>query len=512
MGTPYDELSDPQKALRSARAGARARGDETVESMDGKQITRRSSYDILTGGGHAFPPGRAVPSQPPTVWSDLHPDEQAAVQRRVQAGAEAVVGTYNRKSRGRAVNEEVTQVPDMHMDAVAGRFRELRETADQAAVAHTRATGEMVMPRGFDWYPEHNQDFEAVSNASGIPKDRTIAAGARVSPRNDPKKSELRGVERMADIVSDSTPPVTARVSRAAARHVRTVQTAEKARSSGQKANPVAPPQGEIGNVGDLSSEEIAVLGSVSGAARGTPDVSPELLGKLGLPKDGPKGQRLHPGLDPLRPLGALKGRENVRKAVDILRGDDMLGSHSDPLGNPGKITSYSQTTAQASPEAHVTQDYNWMVEHHGKAGDPFMLPFADTPSSAQDTWQESAALGVTEISRDKPEVDAFRRVSEKKGGEKYGADVSGDDARHAFLNEAQRRSLHGTTTPLSAGQSMTWHAQRDERTAAKDTPFDTPHPTALRIFNQLNEQPEAVTPPPRSRAHSRQPELFGGY
>ena len=403
----------------------------------------------------------AVPSNNPLMYSDLTQREIKDHERRMRETASALRGAQFGEDG--PVATRVEGASSMTTDAIAGRFDRRITNAENRAVAKTAEKGDLYIPAGLTWYYEHNKRFGDISNDTGVSKDRAIAAGAKVSPANDPEKTEVPAVRRISEFVSD--PSRTVDVSSQASAHVHQAQTKKNARDKQRQADPTRIPSTEHA-VGDMDAHAIALLGSVSGAVHGDKkgQVPASAARDLGFSEENiAAGGYLHKGLKDFRPLGAVRNRQNVETATNIIKGNTTWDElHPSPMDQPGKTTSYAIVSDAADNDlGRLSEEYNAAVHLHGESGMQYMLPFGGTETSAQDFWQKEAAAGV-EYDRDnagKPFASAWDSALPKG---KESPDLAKDNVTHAILNEANFRSVKNRPYTMGAAQSINWHDVRE--------------------------------------------------
>lgn len=406
----------------------------------------------------------AVPSSNPLMYSDLTQREIKDHERRMRETASALRGAQFGKDG--PVATRVEGASSMTTDAIAGRFDRRITNAENRALAKTAETGDLYIPAGLTWYYEHNKRFEDIANDTGVSKDKAIAAGAKVSPAVDPVKTEVPAVRRISEFVSD--PSRTVDVSSQASAHVHQAQTKENARNKQRRANPTrVDPTEHV--VSDMDADAIAVLGSISGTRHGDKEgqVPASNARDLGFSEeDITEGEYLHDKLKDFRPLAAVRNRENVENATNLIKGNTTWDeSHPSPMDQPGKTTSYAISGDAADNNlGRLSEEYNAAVHLHGESGMQYMLPFGGTETSAQDFWQKESAVGV-EYDRDKagkPFASAWDSALPKG---KESPDLAKDNVTHAILNEANFRSIKNRPYTMAAAQSANWHDVREHNT-----------------------------------------------
>jgi hypothetical protein len=395
------------------------------------------------------------------MYSDLTQREIKDHERRMREGASALRGAQFGEDGPTATRVEGAS--SMTTDAIAGRFDRRITNAENRAVAKTAETGDLYIPAGLTWYYEHNKRFEDIANDTGISKDKAIAAGAKVSPANDPERTEVPAVRRISEFVSD--PSRTVDVSPQASAHVHQAQTKENARDKQRQSDPtsVAPTEHVVS---DMDSHSIALLGSVSGASHGDKkgQVPASAAKDLGFSEeDIATGGHLHNKLKDFRPLGAVRNRQNVETATNLIKGETTWDElHPNPMDQPGKTTSYAiDIDAADNNLGRLSEEYNAAVHLHGESGMQYMLPFGGTETSAQDFWQKESAAGVTydQDNPGKPFASAWDSALPKG---KASPDLAKDNVTHAILNEANFRSVKNRPYTMAANQSVNWHDIRE--------------------------------------------------
>jgi len=442
----------------------------TAEQKRAASIEKRQGQREASGIGKAGPSGTAAASEYPLLAQDMTPEEISSGEERLRQGAAKVHGTQFKQ--GTAITEGAD---DMSIDAISDRFRRHIDTAEWDALQATKATGQLHIPANTTWYGEHHGRFQDIANDTGVTRQQASAAGAAMSPANDPIEVEVPAVRRMAEFVTGSGGKVT--VTPQASAHILQAQTKPNARDRERQANPTIVPEGEH-EISDLSPDQLAVLGSISGATYNPNPTKlqpygPEQVSELGFnPDDMKKDDRLHEDLEGFRPLGNVRNRQNVETAGKYLTGEETWDTkHPDPLLQPSKITSYNISAEAAVPVGTQSDEYNYLVRLHGKEGMQYQLPLAHSLTSAQDFWQKEAALGVTYEGKDsvnvknKPASAAF-----DSGIPTAGLPASGlgkDQVTHALLNEAQMRSIHDIPISIGAAQAITWAGEREPKSNA---------------------------------------------
>lgn len=466
---------------------------------------RRESRRAASGNDQPVnPEGSALPTSNPLLYADLTQAEIRAGERNMREAARGLVGKTV-GSHG-AVVSRVGGARSMTTDAIAGRFSRLIDIAEQDALDHHQRTGEMVLPAGTPWYPNHHQKYEDISADTGVPLDRAIASGATISPQNDPERTELPAARRMAEFVANPDKEVV--VSPEASLHIHQIQTKANAHDKKRQKDPTAvpatttEPDSPPHKVGELSPHAVALLGSVSGARyhpTRTAHLDEEAVREIGLnPDELTPSQEVHTNLADFRPLGSVRNRRNVEKAVEITRGLKRWDTlHPEPLDQPGKVTSYAITTNAATKTAAINEQHNVLTHLYGEAGMQYRLPWGETKTSAQDFWQGEAALDVEyetgsgQENPGKPAAAVWDSAVKKTG---TGPDLTKDNVKHAILNEAQGRSLIGRPYTRSAGQAIVWRGERDPKTTGERGAPEAPLPEALDVFHA--ERAKVNTPP----------------
>lgn len=439
---------------------------------------------------------QATPTQNPLLHSDLTQKEIRGHEGRMRRTASALRGAQFGEEG--PVATRVEGASSMAVDAIADRFDRRITNAENIARAKTSETGDLYLPAGLTWYYEHNQRFQDISDKTGIPKDRAIAAGAKVSPANDPIRTEVPAVRRLAEFESD--PSLTVNVTPQASAHVRYAQTKENARDRERQANPTSIPATGTdipGSVSDLDSHSIALLGSISGARHGERkmEVPRSVSSELGFSEnDIANGGYLHENLESFRPLGAVRNRQNVETASEMIKGNTTWDEqHPSAMDQPGKTTSYAKVTEAADPGlGRTSEEYNALVHLHGQSGMQYMLPFGETDTSAQDFWQKEAALGTT-YDRGNPGKPAASVWDSTLPKGSDSPDLAKDNVTHALLNEAQNRSRRNRPYTMGASQSVTWHDVREYNTRGQYMEPQRPSAESEELFRK--EQNRVNTP-----------------
>ena len=442
-----------------------------------KRVTANQAREkrIARHNPPALFPNSASASKPPLVAEDLSPSELRSHAAAMGRAARQIKGQVLNKGERNEVR--VTKVAtNFQPDEIGKRYSKILDQADADAVSATMSTGQFHLPHNALWYHDHHADMAQISEDTGISLDKVVAAGAAISPQNDPKKTELPGARRISEIASGVNTDVD--VSEVASKHIVGVQTKSNARDSQRRYNPVSVPQGQV-DLTKLNSHQVAILGSVSGAtfsADPKKGVTPEQAAIYGA--DYVKGQKVHPDLESMRPLGGVRNRNAVTKALEMTRGnttwDEAMSSPASKAVEPGrvdqpaKITSYNQSIMSAGQFAKSTEAYNHLVRLYGEGGMQMKLPFGSVPSSAQDFWQKEAALAAEydKPSPGKPAASAWDAAITQ--GKVPMPDLTIDQRTHAVLNAGQQVANKGRSSTLHSDQAIVWGGIRSPNTTGE--------------------------------------------
>jgi hypothetical protein len=422
--------------------------------------------------------GTAFATETPLTAADMSDEEIRAHSAVMSAAARNLVGQTVGGGRNRATI--LSAADDMSPEAISQRYSRNLGIADddaRAATGDPETAESFYLPFNAMWYHDHHDDMRKISEDTRVPLDRVVATGAVVSPQNDPKKTELPGARRIAEIAGGINADVD--ISRSAASHAIHVQTRGKARDKARKLNPVQLPVGRQ-RLDQLSSDQVALMGSVSGAKYSSEDpekgVTPTQAAAwgAGVPTDEsfPAGQTAHPNLSSLRRLGGIRNRAAVSRGLKFARGETTwdkemrkatgAGVEASRLDQPTKISSYGQAIGGADQFARESEAYNHLVRLYGEGGMQHKLPF-DLDSAPRDFWEKEGALDIV---YDKPNVGkpgaSVWDASMGKSPDVDYADISVDDATHAIINEGGRIANRARPQTLYSDQAINWGVVRE--------------------------------------------------
>lgn len=430
----------------------------------------------------------AYATEEPLTVADMSDDELRGHVDVMSRASQALVGQTVGKNRNRATI--VSAADDMSPSAIAGRYARHMNVADndaRAATGNVESASNFYLPYNALWYHDHNQAIKEETAHTGVPLDRAIAASAVISPQNDPKLTELPGTRRIAEIAGgvDTSVNITPR----AASHVTGIQTRSDARNKERQVNPVTVQPGPT-SIDKLSSDQIAVLGSVSGATFHKDDpkkgVTLDQATQWGMVDDNnpfKAGQRAHPDLESLRRLGGVRNRQAVTRGLQFARGETTwdeemrtplgAGVEASRIDQPGKISAYSRTIAAADKFARDSEEYNHLVRLYGESNMQYKLPSSVGPP--QDFWQKEAGLDIV---YDKPNVGKPGATvwdnSIRKSKDVPMPDITPDNATLAVYGEGGRLANTGRgMQSLGSDQAIQWGVERETKERGQRKPPD---------------------------------------
>lgn len=340
----------------------------------------------------ALPPGIRMRNQPTTV--PAHALEYA--QRNPMSEHATVSGEFAPGSRlwSRLEGEHVGITSQMHTpvktwddysegdrarieahassigltpDKVRRNTGHLLDTATQRAQAQPGVTDTRhATPLGRDWYYDEGREAQGAAQDVGVSSAKMIGATAAMSPTVQwesatGKKVNLNLAKKVSRLTQEN-PTVT--ITRAHADHLMASQEADPNSYAGR--NPVDW-HSRVGthHVNDLSSHELATLGSFSGRAGHVKQTDPETGERIKTPT---RTFASH-GITPIKDLSFMaeaRGRPNVTKALDIVRGDATTDEALSGYGTPKPRTFNDNLSAPYDSPQRATVD-RWAIR--GAAG-----------------------------------------------------------------------------------------------------------------------------------------------
>lgn len=471
--------------------------------------------------------GTAFATETPLTAADMSDEEIRAHSDVMGSASRALVGQTVGKGRHQATI--LSSADDMSPEAIATRYTRNLNIADddaRAATGDPNVADSFYLPHNALWYHDHHDDMRNVSQNTGVPLDRVVAAGAVISPQNDPKKTELPGATRIAEIAGGINTDVD--ITQSAASHAVHVQTRDKARDKARKLNPVRLPVGRQ-RLDQLNSDQIALMGSISGAEYSAGDPEKGVTSTqaaawgAGVPTDEsfPVGDSVHPNLTSLRRLGGIRNRNAVTRGLRFARGETNwdkemrkatgAGVAAGRLDQPTKISSYGQAIGGADDFARDAESYNHLVRLYGEGGMQYKLPY-DLDSAPRDFWEKEGALDLqySKPNVGKPGADLWNKSMRKSPDADY-ADISVDDATHAIINEGGRIANRSRPQTLYSDQAINWGVVRETGERGQRQPPNLADSRSTASF--LAERRRVRTPPSsdyRSQPPAVQPPTSG--
>lgn len=315
--------------------GYRARHEEIARSMGAPE------YDTPD-------PQRA----PVTEFSKLPKSDQRRIQRHARGlGLTAGVVRANLHDLLDKANERASSLEEQSPGSRrAGMVVSSSPGSTSAATAPTAI--------GHDWYRDEHRRIRDAATQVGVPHSHLTAATAALSPtvpwEAGGKHVNLNLATKTAQLLHDD-PTVT--ITRGHAEHLHADQVANPDSYAGR--NPVNW-HSLVGThkVSDLPSHVVATLGSFSGKG-GTTKVK-----RGGKTIEKPDKSFRGAGLEPMQDLGFLaqaRNRQNVTKALDVLRGNTTAGEALSPLGSPKPRTFNDNLAAPYRSPGRATID-RWAI------------------------------------------------------------------------------------------------------------------------------------------------------
>lgn len=336
--------------------------------------------------------------------------------------------------------------------------------------------GEGPVPVGRDWYLTEHREIGRRASQVGVPQSHLTAATAALSPtvpwEAGGKKVNLNLAGKTAEMLHRD-PAVT--ITREHADHLHADQTNNPSSYAGR--NPVDW-HSLVGThrVSDLPSHVVATLGSFSG--RGGTFRKKNNDGTV---TEKPDKTFRGAGLEPMHDLGFMaqaRNRQNVTKAVDILRSNTTAGEALSPLGSPKPRT------------------FN----------DNLSAPYANPARATIDRWAIRGASGTTNED-DKGVVGKMKVNKGTKKEAKQGLPQASDEAQshgmylylqHHMAHVAAQRGMHAQEAQAVAwtqvkgeheGHAQFGSALPHEQDFAKQQKLGTPNPMTPGSRNPFRGQ-----------------------
>jgi hypothetical protein len=327
-----------------------------------------------------------VPQDRPLQWQDISQRSRVDLNAQVRDLGKAASGISEQRASLEAVRDRPSNKPKTRKKAEqrlstlgameeAGVYRDRPITHAGAAearvnltLAGAKRTREEGTDPGHNWYFEHHNKLARIADATGHDKNRVIAASAVMSPQNNPEQ-ELSAVTHLA--MAHSNPSASITVGAAAAR-----------------ADPsLGDFVGRSMHPSEFSAEQLSALSSADPEIRG--NVQTKGVNLAGIAAGGTK--------------------ENISKAIDVLRGDVHPDEAINPQSSP-KVWSYHNAIRNAvwgSPEQEeftrrMRSTTNLIAPGaEGGQGSFDLFPelkgathgiLSPTATTAEDTWQQAVS------------------------------------------------------------------------------------------------------------------------
>lgn len=330
-------------------------------------------------------------------------------------------------------------------DAVRTRVNSIEAAIDEAGPSVVLG-GRPGPVEGVDWYSGHMQELRDIHEEAGAGRVSTASvadAAASASQRNSPD-NEVAAVRSGLRNMVNPTQSVFVTPRHANAANYSTIRGKEVL----DPEEHLTPGSHSIGN---LNHKQIATLSSV---ALKTYSKDDEKKGYL--PQDAKVGDVVH-GDNPLPSeftdvTGRVAGRETSMKVMDNLTGTPL----SETWGAAPKLRSYRRgfSTANKPEDAYNASVIARRRDQQAMPGQGVLFSAAEEtnfdPSTADTSTAEDYVMlaqtaheaarrgGVPEKARD---AQNMVKVQKGKRGEGITTDLTPDEARHAFNNEATTRA-----------------------------------------------------------------------
>lgn len=251
-------------------------------------------------------------------------------------------------------------------DTIRRNTGHLLDQATQRAQAQPGVTDlRHAAPLGRDWYYEEGGHAQRAAEHEGVSSAKMIGATAAMSPTVQWESATGNKVNlnlaRKAARLTEDNPTIT--ITRAHADHLNAAQQDPRSHLG---RNPVDW-DALVGthHVNDLSTHVLSTLGSFSGRAGHVKEMDPETGEKIKTPT---RTFASH-GIQPFKQLSFMaeaRGRPNVAKALDVLRGDKSTGEAMSGYGTPKPRTFNDNLSAPYASPRRATID-RWAIR--GAAG-----------------------------------------------------------------------------------------------------------------------------------------------